>query len=396
MRQKTTLRYFRSIDKKPLSGFICAALLALSLSYSGLAARAESSIVLQDEAASGGAAFATKAAGATVNRDASVLAPPVVTSVTSVRTFADRQTQPRVVLVLSGGGCKTAAQIGVIRSLEAHGIPIDSIVGTSMGSMIGAMYCAGMTCDEIENVFMEKELQKSLLSKVIVNYMLRPVKPIAYMIAGKPYAGLSSGSGYLRFLRKHLPEHFKDLKTPFAAVVTNITDGQTTVLADGDLPQAVLASSAVPTLIQPVLIKNKLYVDGGLRANLPTSIAQSLSSGLIISVLVDSAIKPEENKKFKSKNNLVMRVADIVMANSDKQQAKNTDILIYPDVDFCPGLTKDQTVIKKTIVAGQKAADAMLGKIDQALAAKDSLKGAVLPQNEEAPTVAALTVVVEK
>jgi NTE family protein len=330
-------------------------------------ASAADPVVLADEVTNTNAALVTSSP----NRDASVLAPPVTTSVDSVRNFADRQKQPRVVLVLSGGGCKTAAQIGVIKSLEAHHVPIDSVIGTSMGSMIGALYCAGMPLDQIENLFIEKSLQKSLLSKVIVNYLLRPVKPIAYMVAGKPYAGLSSGEGYLKFLRKNLPEKFSELKTPFAAVVTNITDGQTTVLADGDLPQAVLASSAVPTLIKPVLIKGKLYVDGGLRANLPTNIAQSLSSGLIISVLVDSAIKPEPNKKFKSRNNLVMRVADIVMAASDKQQAKSTDILIYPDVDFCPGFTKDSAILKRTVEAGERAAEAILPKIDQALAMRE-------------------------
>ena len=305
------------------------------------------------------------------NRDASVLTPPTTTSVDSKRNFADRQKQPRVVLVLSGGGCKSAAQIGVIKSLEAHGIPIDSVIGTSMGSTVGALYCSGMPIQDIERVFIDKEVQKSLLSKVILNYCLRPIKPIAYMIAGKPYAGLSDGAGYLKFLRKNLPAKFSDLKTPFAAVVTNITDGQTTVLADGDLPQAVLASSAVPTLIKPVLINNKLYVDGGLKANLPTNIAQSMSSGLIVSVLVDSSIKPEANKKFKSKNNLVMRVADIVMAASDKQLAKSTDILIFPDVDFCPGFTQDPEVLKRTVAAGEKAADAMLDKINRALAARE-------------------------
>jgi NTE family protein len=309
--------------------------------------------------------------GKSANRDASILTPPTTTSVDSKLTFGDRQRPPRLVLAFSGGGCKSAAQIGVLRSLEKHHIPIDAIVATSMGATIGALYCSGMSVDDIEKLFIEKELQKSILSKVIVNAVISPIKPIAHMFMGKPYAGMSSGKGYYRFLEKNLPATFAELKTPFAAVVTNITDGQTCVLADGDLPRAVLASNAVPTLIRPVMIKGKLYVDGGLRANLPVNVAQSLTTGLIVSVLVDSAIKPEQNKKFTSKNNLVMRVADIVMASSDRQQAKNTDLLIYPDVDFVPGLTQDPVLLKRGILAGEKAADIMAPKIEAALIAEE-------------------------
>ncbi len=321
-------------------------------------------------------------AGKSINRDANVLTPPTTTTARSKFVFSNPDNPPRLVLALGGGGCKVAAQIGVIKSFEKHHIPNDAIVGTSMGSLIGALYCSGMPINDIEKLFVEKEVQKSLLSKVIVNYALRPIKPLAHLFVGKPYAGMSSGKGYLKFLRKNLPAHFDQLKVPFAAVATNITDGQTCVLADGDLPMAVLASNAVPTLIRPVMIKDKLYVDGGLRANLPVDVAQSLTSGLIVSVLVDSAIKPENNEKFKSKNNLVMRVADIVMASADRQQVKRTDILIYPDVDFIPGLTQDPQLLKRGVLAGEKAADLMLPKIQQALIGQE--KSGITAQTSQA------------
>jgi len=329
------------------------------------------------ESTIGSSSVAVAGAAQAVNRDASVLTPPTTTSIKSKLTFEVRGTTPRLVLAFSGGGCKSAAQIGVLRSLEKHHVPIDGIVGTSMGSTIGALYCSGMPVDDIENLFIERELQKSILSKVIINAAISPIKPIWHLFTGRPYAGITDGEGYLKFLEKNLPANFKDLKIPFAAVVTNITDGQTTVLADGDLPRAVLASNAVPTLIRPVMIKGKLYVDGGLRANLPVNIAQSLTSGLIVSVLVDSAIKPEPNKNFKSRNNLVMRVADIVMASSDRQQAKSTDILIYPNVDFVPGLTQDRAILKKGILAGEQAADLMYPKIEAALLAEDKARGSL-------------------
>jgi|GEM_PF-647910 len=319
-------------------------------------------------------ASALAASADSASRDPRVLAPPITTTPDAKRSFGDKNNPPRLVLALSGGGCKSAAQIGVLRSLEEHHIPIDGIVGTSMGSTIGALYCSGMSVDDLEKIFIEKELQKSILAKVVVSYCLRPVKPIKYLITGRPYAGLSAGRGYLKFLRKNLPPTFDQLKIPFASVATNLTDGQTAVLADGDLPLSVLASNAVPTLIRPVMINNKLYVDGGLKANLPANIAQGLSSALVVSVLVDTAIKPVPNKNFKNKNNLVMRVTDIVLASSDKRLTDSTDILIYPDVDFVPGLTKDPEILKKCIAAGKKAADALLPKIELALAAQEKVR----------------------
>src|SRR5580692_7074995 len=104
----------------------------------------------------------------------------------------------------------------------------------------------------------------------------RPLKSLTYIFKGRPYAGITDGKGYLGLLEKKLPASFEQLKIPFAAVVTNLTDGQTAVLGHGDLPKAVFASNCVPTLYRPLMIDGKLYVDGGLKANLPSDIAQSM------------------------------------------------------------------------------------------------------------------------
>jgi NTE family protein len=304
---------------------------------------------------------------AKVNRSAELLTPTVKQIGDVKKIFAAHH--PRVILALGGGACKCLAEIGVIRSLERNHIPIDGIVGTSLGSAIGALYCTGYSCDDIEKMFLDKQVQKAIMSGLVTHYLFSPLAPVRNLVAGKPYAGILNGRAYERFLAKNLPASFSDLKIPFAAVATDLTDGQTCVFAKGSLPQAVLASGSVPKVCKPVLIKGKLYVDGGLRSNLPTDIAQSLGAPVVVAVLCDQAITPEANKKFQSGNNVVLRATNIMLAAADHKKANDADVLIYPNVDFVPAITKDPNVIKKAVAAGDKACDKVLAKIERQLAA---------------------------
>jgi NTE family protein len=304
-----------------------------------------------------------------VNRDSSVLVPPANFQGKSESIFADKH--PRLILVLGGGAGKSVTQIGVIRSLEKHHIPIDAVVGTSMGATIGALYCAGMPVDEMEKIFLDKSLHHTIMSGVIKGMIMHPIAKIAYLATGRPYIGASKATGYLKFLKEHLPATFAELKKPFAAVATNITDGRTCVFSSGNLPESVLASCSIPLMFKPVDIGGKLYVDGGLNANLPANIAQKLGDGVVVSVLCDNAIKPVPNETFKSKLGVIGRVVDIMIAAADHRQASESDVLIYPNVDFVPGVTKDPAVLKKAITAGEDAANQVISKIESKLAAHE-------------------------
>jgi len=313
----------------------------------------------------------TKLIGAvqSVNRDSSVLIPPANFQDKSESIFADKH--PRLILVLGGGAGKSVTQIGVIRALEKHHIPIDAVVGTSMGATIGALYCAGVPIDDIETMFLDKSLHHTIMSGVIKGMILHPLAKITYLATGRPYAGTSKATGYLKFLKKHLPPTFAELKKPFAAVATNITDGRTCVFSSGNLPESVLASCSVPLIFKPVDIGGKLYVDGGLNANLPANIAQKLGEGVVVSVLCDNSIKPVPNETFKSKLGVIGRVVDIMIAAADHRQAGETDVLIYPNVDFVPAVTKDPAILKKAITAGEDAANQVISKIESKLAANE-------------------------
>jgi NTE family protein len=308
---------------------------------------------------------------APANRDPDVLVPPTEVSETSKETFAEKtpQKRPRLILALGGGAFKSVAQIGVLNCLKDNGIEIDGVVGTSLGATIGALYCAGMSPAEIEALFVEKKMQKAMMKGMIVRTVLKPLAPAKHLILGKPLAGLSTGKGYLSLLRKNLPENFSQLKKPFAAVATNITDGQTSALTEGDLPLSVLASNSVPTVFRPVEIDGKMYVDGGLKANLPNHIADKLGAELTVSVLCDKAIKPVDNKTFKSMKSIMLRVADIMMAAADHPKAEASDILIFPDVDFVPPFTKDPDVIKKAIAVGYHATEQVMPQLKSQLLA---------------------------
>jgi NTE family protein len=117
------------------------------------------------------------------------------------------------------------------------------------------------------------------------------------------------------------------------------------------------------------MIDGKLYVDGGLKANLPSDIAQSMGNDIVVAVLVDTAIAAVPNEKFKSKKALILRVMNIMMASSDKMQTLSSDTLIYPDVDFIPAFTKDPEILRRGIAAGQTAADSVAARIISELVA---------------------------
>lgn len=261
-----------------------------------------------------------------------------------------------LVLALGGGACKGMAQIGVLKELERNGIKCDAIVGTSMGATIGALYSAGYSPDEIEKFFRDHEIQEGLQKGTVIRIFTWPFRVWAQIFKGKPYAGFNDGKAYHKFLQKTLPSDFSDCKIPFSVVATNLTTGKVELLNRGDLPTAVLASNAVPMFFKPVEIDGDLYVDGGLGANLPTKAAEALGAKKIIAVLVDGAIKPVSNERFKSNRSTIYRVVDILLANLDKDHLRDADILIYPNVDDIGAITVKDEDISKAIEAGRKAA----------------------------------------
>ncbi len=282
--------------------------------------------------------------------------------------------RPTIALALGGGGIRGAAHIGVLRVLLKEGIPIDYIAGCSMGSIVGGMYCAGISLDDIEKVMADKSLQNAFapgwLSVALIIYPLKKWTCIL-TFQKRPYAGLFTGKKFRAFLNKRLPkdkEQIENLDIPFVAVVTNLLDGKAYKLAKGDLADCILASSAVPPIMRPVEINGNLYIDGGARSNVPVVSAKQFGADIVIAVSADAILKTEELRRFTSARHTANRVLDIVMAVVDEHHLQMADLAILPDVSDIPLFSKRKKYVAPAIKAGEEAACKALPEIRAAIA----------------------------
>jgi len=218
--------------------------------------------------------------------------------------------RPRIGLVLSGGGARGAAHIGVLKILEELRIPVDVVVGTSMGSLVGGSYAAGLTPEELERRVTEvdwsvlfnddpprrdwparrKEMSSNPTFDFSIGVRKGKLKLPAGAIAGQKvqlfFNDLVKGAETV--------QSFDDLPIPFRAVATNLEDGQMKVFDRGPLPVAMRASMSVPTLFAPMEWENHLYVDGGLVRNLPIDVARRLGVDAIIAVNLGGGYLPRD------------------------------------------------------------------------------------------------------
>jgi NTE family protein len=174
----------------------------------------------------------------------------------------DRPHEPTVALVLAGGGARGFAHIGVMRALERRGIDIHVFAGTSMGALLGSLFAAGMSADEVHELARE--------------------------VSWRDVVDLSFGSGLLKsdrleaLLARTLPETFAELTRPLAVTCTDIESGEAVVLMDGDLRSAVLASSSLPGAFEPIDRDGRTLADGGVINNLPVETAGLLGATFTI------------------------------------------------------------------------------------------------------------------
>ena len=197
---------------------------------------------------------------------------------------AVRETAParlKVTLALGGGGTRGAAHIGVIRVLEQEHVPIDCIVGTSMGAIVGGLFAAGVSVDQIEKQMLNSKMLHAFETVPIpVRVAIIPITILPRLLGLRPYDGLYKGNKFRKFLLHQVPEsrrNIEDLKMPFAAVCSNLIDAKAVAISSGNLGKAIQASSAIPFLRKPVAYGNQgLYVDGALEANLPVQQAKDL------------------------------------------------------------------------------------------------------------------------
>jgi NTE family protein len=216
----------------------------------------------------------------------------------------------KTALVLSGGGYRGIAHIGVIKALEESGLTPDLIAGTSAGAIIGALYARGTTTGEMLELF--KGLQ--LLS--FGNYAF-----------GKP--GWVDPENFRETLKKHLPkDDFDSLKIPMRVTATNILTGELEVFSEGSLIAPLLASAAFPGVFAPVVIGEGYYVDGGVMNNFPADLVRD-DADVVIGVYVNPFEKVGK-ADIKHSFNVLERVIKIKTARDSIDKFSLCDLLIYP------------------------------------------------------------------
>ncbi len=262
-------------------------------------------------------------------------------------TFSQNQEQPqlKVGLVLSGGGAKGFAHIGVLKVLEEAGVKISYIGGTSMGAVVGGLYASGYTATQIDSIF-----RKINFNELLNDYIPRSSKnfyekrneelyafnlPFYKFKVGIPLA-LSKGMYNFNLLTRltHNIRHIRDfsqLPIPFLCIATDIETGEQVLLDKGYLPQALVASSAFPTLFSPIEIDGKLLVDGGVLNNYPIEEVKKMGADFIIGVDVQDELRDRSDLTEATK--ILVQISNIQMNERTKQKVADTNIYIKPKMD---------------------------------------------------------------
>ena len=263
--------------------------------------------------------------------------------------------RPRVGLVLSGGGARGVAHIGVIRELERQRIPVDMIAGTSMGAIVGGLYASGMNAAQLEeaylsidwtNVLSDAPPRKELSMRRKFDEAVFQVDKSVGFKDGKVQvpAGLIRGQKLeLELQRLLLPvadtKDFSQLPIPFKAVASDIVSSETVVLGEGSLAQALRASMAVPGVFTPVELDDRLLVDGGINNNMPVDVVRAMGADIIIAVDISSPLLKED--ELSSALDIVTQLTNIMVYRNTEAQIKQlgeNDLLIKPELKgFSPG-----------------------------------------------------------
>ena len=294
-----------------------------------------------------------------------------------------QQKQPKVGLVLSGGGAKGFAHISVLKEIDKAGIHLDYIGGTSMGAIIGGLYAAGYSANQIEEIVLKTDFLTLLRDRIPRSSETFFEKeygensvitlPVNKGKVGFPRA-VSKGQNVLNLLLELIEsldgnQDFSKLATPFFCIATDVENGNPVILESGSLPMALRASGSFPSLLNPVEIDGKLLVDGGIANNFPVSIIKEKGMDIVIGVDVEGKLFQKE--KINSIVALLNQIVSYQMYNNTEKEIKKLDVYIHPEiynysvVDF----DKKNEIIEKGRVEAKKYTE-----VFKQIAAKQTVK----------------------
>jgi len=257
----------------------------------------------------------------------------------------------KIALALGGGAARGFAHIGVIKALEAQGIYPDIVVGTSAGSVVGALYAAGNNGFALQRVAMDMDEAT--------------ISDWAIPLFGK-VSGVLKGDALQAYVNKAVHNApIEKLKLPFGAVATDLNSGQPILFQRGNTGQAVRASSAVPSVFQPVKIGSRTYVDGGLVAPVPVRFAREMGADFIIAVNISTQTDAQATL---SSLEVLMQTFSIMGQRLNHYELKDADVVITPSLGSMGG--GDFNSRNLAILAGEQAAAAVMPQLKAKLKAK--------------------------
>lgn len=320
---------------------------------------------------------------------------------TSAQEPTTETTRPKVGLVLSGGGAKGAAHIGVLKYIEEAGIPIDYIAGTSMGSIVGGMYALGYSSEEILELLSGLDWERLISNNVdrkSISFSEKKEKstqiitipfsvtPNEKDIQSKSFRnslpqGIVSGDNLINLFNSLAvgysdPISFDELPIPFICIATNLINGEADVLDNGEFTKSLRASMAIPILFDPIRINNTLYVDGGLVSNFPAEQCRAMGADYIIGVSMSPGLE-DDPKNLSSILSQVKQLKEIITDKDFSNYHQLCDIFISPDLKGVGMLSFNAESVARVTQSGYEAA---LAQEETFRALKEKIYGGAEPE----------------
>ncbi len=250
--------------------------------------------------------------------------------------------RPKIILVLGGGGARGFAHVGVLKALREANIPVDMVVGTSMGALVGSLYCSGVEIEEIEKI--AEKIKWTDISNLGATSLVKMVLSEKLLSTEKMEKYISKTIG---------DKYFFQLKIPFACVATDIKTGEKIIFKEGPVAPAARASATIPGLFAPVSYRQRYLVDGGLVENIPVSVAKLFNPDIVITVAVSADIT---RNSYKNVFSSLFQTIYIQGQQSDRINLNMSDIIIAPKVSDVSAieLNKALECIDAGFVEGKK------------------------------------------
>ncbi|MEM9649932.1 MAG: patatin-like phospholipase family protein, partial [Bacteroidota bacterium] len=289
--------------------------------------------------------------------------------------YTNAQEEPKIGLVLSGGGAKGLAHIGALKVIDEAGIKIDYIGGTSMGAIVGALYASGYSGHELDSIF-----RVTNFTELIQDNVPRGAKTFYEKEDSERYAlglpftnfnvsfpqAISGGQNIYNELVRLLfhvkdIQDFKQLPTPFLCVATNVETGEEVLLNRGYLPEAIMASGTFPSLFEPSEIDGEILIDGGVVNNYPIDEIREMGADIIIGVDVQHGLSTRES--LSSATEILLQINNYRTVADMKRKAGETDIYIRPNIDDFSVIDFDRS--EEIVVSGEMAAMEKLEELQE-------------------------------